>query len=136
MYFFSVGIVWYIIFLSAYILQLVTPLLTVVAILDQYKSTVMEKQNRDSSDVSAGISMRGVNGDAKLVSFSGKGGLSWLPTTHVQKSTMTQPTGITDMKRREKVTFSCMDIWEKQKLSPMTGLLSNDIIFYKSITHT
>ena len=30
-----------------------------MAILDQYKSTVMEKQNRDSSDVSAGISMRG-----------------------------------------------------------------------------
>ena len=107
-----------------------------MAILDQYKSTVMEKRNSDSSDVSAQNSTRGVNGDAKLVSCPGKGGPSRPPTTHARKSKTNQPTGIMDMKRREKVTFSCMDIWEKQKLSPMTGLLSNDIIFYKSITHT
>ena len=105
-----------------------------MAILDQNKLPVMHKQNSDSSELLTGISRGGVNSDTKLVSWTGKGGPTRLPTTHARKSSTkqptdmktTQPTGIMDMKRREKVTFSCMDIREKQKLSPMTGLLSND----------
>ena len=112
-----------------------------MAILDQNKLPVMHKQNSDSSELPTGISRGGVNSDTKLVSWTGKGGPTRLPTTHARKSSTkqptdmkttthawktTQPTGIMDMKRSEKVTFSCMDIREKQKLSPMTGLLRND----------
>ena len=90
-----------------------------VAIPDQSKLHVMYKQTSDSSELPAGISTRGVNSDMKLVSCTGKGSPSRLPTTHARKMSTTQPNTNTHLKTMEKVTFSCQDIREK-------GLLRND----------
>ena len=70
---FTVGIAWYIVFLVDNSSQLVTPILTVVAILDQYKLTNM-RSSSDSSDVLPVISRGGVNGITDLVSCPGEEG--------------------------------------------------------------
>ena len=96
-----------------------------MAILDQSKLPMMQKQNSDSSELPAGISRGGVNGDTKLVSCPGKGGPARPPSTHARKTTTTQPTGF-NVKTMEKVTFSCQDIREKRKFVSKNGLLRND----------
>ena len=125
-------------------MQLATTFLAFEAISYQSKLPTMNKKNSDSSKVSARISRGRVNGDANLMSCTGKGGPVRPPTTHARKSTTTQPTGITDVQTMKEVILSCKDIRENEKFSSMKGLLRNDnynkvmifsVLLFDSLNH-